>query len=118
MHNNSNISPATCPNWSEIPPMQGVTNAPPETPIIIKAETSFDCSGRCSKAKENKIENTFEQANPMHTINVPMSHMLSENINPAKASIATSMLPRRKGREAYLASKMAPKKAPPVRAAK
>ena len=118
IHINNSIKPATCPNISAKPPIQGVIKAPPDTPIIIKADTSLDCSGRCSNAKENRIENTFEQAKPTSTIITPMLHKLSEISYPTKARIAISMLPLKKGRAEILANNIAPRKEPPVRAAK
>lgn len=41
MQQNNGNKPMTCPQQSDNIPIKGTTKAPPETPIIIKAEISL-----------------------------------------------------------------------------
>ncbi len=40
-------NPATCPKPSATIPINGVIKAPPDTPMIIRADISFARSGLC-----------------------------------------------------------------------
>ena len=99
-------------------PISGVTKAPPETPMIIRAEISLSRSGKCCKAYEKIIEKTLEHANPTITTKTDIHNRLFTNNNRIKPTRASIMLYCIKRSEAILANKKAPTNEPMVRAEK
>lgn len=72
--------------------MIGITNAPPETPIIINAEISLARSGLCCKAEAKSIEKTLAQAKPIIVIIANNTHKLFINNNSRKQTIAPAIV--------------------------
>ena len=106
------------PKLSFTNPSKGRIMAPPETPIIIKAEISLDRSGNFFSAKEKIIEKTFAQAAPTIKIRIISNHKLEANINATKEAIAMMRENLRKLSGRIFNRSIAPTKVPIVFAAK
>ena len=91
----SDAIPAVAPNESERKPNTGETRAPPETPIIINAESSLPRSGWCCKAYEKRIENTLAHESPIIAISTSIAHNASSPNSSRNAPTATSILTRK-----------------------
>lgn len=78
------------PKWSLIIPCKGKIMAPPETPIIIKAETSFERVGLSFNAYEKIIEKTLAQVNPIMKIKAISIHKFDINMSRKNVAIAIS----------------------------
>lgn len=92
--------------------------APPETPMINRAEISFDRSGFSFNANEKMMEKTFAHVNPMINMELIRIHKFAENINEKKAPIATANENRRKRIGDDFNNKKAPVVAPAILAKK
>lgn len=71
---------AAIPQRSLTIPSSGNITAPPETPMIISADTSLDRSGFSFNAKEKMMEKRLAQASPM-------MKMADRRIHPSVATV-------------------------------
>ena len=105
-------------NWllaSEIIPIIGGISAPPATPIIIRADTSFVLDGTVCSAFENTMAKTFAHINPTIDRLAMITQTLPVNINKMNAKIATVIVKIKNLREDTRANIIEPIKVPTVR---
>ena len=114
----STKSEAISPNASFTTPCNGKITAPPDTPIIMRAEIPFERSVSLFRASEKRIEKTFAHERPITKMAIKIAHKLLPKINGINESVAISRDTLKNLRGRVFKSRNAPKKVPIVLAIK